>query len=455
MTQPDAGPTPQTPGDDTPSKRGIARAVFGPFTRENIFAWGSLIVIVLLCHWLLVEPYKIPSGSMEPTLHGDPGFLRGDRVAVNKILYGTRVPFANKRLWQGQSPERWDVVVFYSPEAESPNKILIKRVVGLPGERVHIGEDGIVRINSEPVQPPPELRLDVRYTHGLGLTEDEIISELLMMAETAVLPKILNSAYKSNIQLQSDLDRVHARLAGRKSAELSETERSELAAEFSPVCRDILLEWHGMQMSSARPFTYGIQEDDAHSVIPDGHYFVLGDNSTHSVDSRYYGWVPGDNIIGRMFAIWWPVSRWRDFTGYSRTPWGMAVLYGVPLLFLAYAVVTTFVMELRRVAARPGAPRRWVRVDRRAMGIRLPFTGIRLTRGRYLQPNEWVLYYVPSDQPGGGHARVAPVARRNASGYFLAGPSGGEQEVHTRDIIGPITPAPIDSSSSDQQADTD
>lgn len=138
----------------------------GPWTFENGTAWLKIIIAVLLIRWLWVEPFSIPSGSMEPTLHGDPRFMRGDRVAVNKLAYGPRVPFTSNRLIELGTPERWDIVVFYTPEEDAEHRVLIKRVAGLPGERVHIA-NGLLHVNGEPLPFPPEMPEGMRYTNEL------------------------------------------------------------------------------------------------------------------------------------------------------------------------------------------------------------------------------------------------------------------------------------------------
>ena len=105
-------------------------------TRRQIFEWlrsaAIALFVALAIRWALVEPYRIPSGSMETTLHGDPGFGKGDRVFVNKWFYGIRFPFMNKRMWTGSPPERWDLVVFMSVEEDAFHKTLVKRIVGMP-----------------------------------------------------------------------------------------------------------------------------------------------------------------------------------------------------------------------------------------------------------------------------------------------------------------------------------
>ncbi len=139
-------------------------AVLGPMTWENIKGWVKIIGIILVIRWIWFEPFRIPSGSMEPTLHGDPRFFHGDRVAVNKWIYGPRVPFMNKRFFNFQDPKRFDIVVFRAVEENVENKILIKRLMGLPGERIHI-QDGKVYVNGEPVVMPEDLDY-VEYTQG-------------------------------------------------------------------------------------------------------------------------------------------------------------------------------------------------------------------------------------------------------------------------------------------------
>ena len=72
---------------------------------------------------------------------------------------------------------------------------------------------------------------------------------------------------------------------------------------------------------------YGVSERDEFAVVPPGHYLVMGDNSFSSRDGRFFGWLPNDNIYGRAVCIWWPIGRWRDFTGFSKTWWGKSILY--------------------------------------------------------------------------------------------------------------------------------
>ncbi len=146
----------------------------GGISWESVLEWIKTIAIAgglaLTARWAIGEPYKIPSGSMEPTLHGDARFLRGDRVFVNKWIYGLRFPFnharipflgkpldyATRRIFRGADPKRWEIVVFKSVEKNAKHGTLVKRIVGLPGERVLIHE-GKIFINGKPLTLPEDM----------------------------------------------------------------------------------------------------------------------------------------------------------------------------------------------------------------------------------------------------------------------------------------------------------
>jgi len=151
---------------------GIIEWSLGRMTREQAWDWNKSLLfalgLALLIRWPIAEPYRIPSGSMETTLHGDPRFGKGDRVFVNKWIYGVRYPFMNKRIWQGRAPERWDLVVFKSVELDTEHPTLVKRIVGMPGEHVHISS-GRVYIDGEPLEIPDFMPAETFYTSGFGM----------------------------------------------------------------------------------------------------------------------------------------------------------------------------------------------------------------------------------------------------------------------------------------------
>ena len=138
--------------------------------RTQLFEWlrsgATALLLALMIRWAIAEPYRIPTGSMETTLHGDPRFGRGDRVFVNKWIYGLRYPFMNKRIWNGQAPQRWDVVVFKTVEENATAKTLVKRIVGMPGEYIQI-RNGKIYANEEEVELSSALPADIFYTTPL------------------------------------------------------------------------------------------------------------------------------------------------------------------------------------------------------------------------------------------------------------------------------------------------
>lgn len=305
--------------------RGL-QSVTGPWTKHNLFSWFGIIFLVLFIKGCLIDQYTIPSGSMEPTLIGNPGFFRGDRVLVKKWEFGPRIPFTTKRLWRWGEPERWDIVVFHAVAEDAAHPILIKRVVGLPGEKVSIRE-GKLWINDEAVVPPDSLADVLHYTNETTVSELEVKRQFLMLAKTNKPLPTLDS-FNLNVQtLYSQMERKNPELRNRNLDRLSDEEVASLCADVQPAAFGLI---EGLYMVLSPKMKYGVIDTPEYSTIPDDHYFLLGDNSEHSADGRYFGWVPHDHLYGRAFAVWWPFSHRKDFTGFSHTWWGMCLLYGIP-----------------------------------------------------------------------------------------------------------------------------
>jgi signal peptidase I len=189
-----------------------------------------VLLIVLLFRSFLFEPFKIPSGSMIPTL------LIGDFIVVNKFTYGLRLPVTNTRIVPMGDPERGDVVVFRYPV--DPKVNFIKRLVGLPGDTITYRDKKL-------------------YVNG----------ELL---ETAELGQY------SSMEVKCATPRPDA---------------VRLTEELGPVSHDILIH----EGSGSR---------DGQWEVPEGHFFVMGDNRDRSNDSREWGFVPEENLMGRAVGIW-------------------------------------------------------------------------------------------------------------------------------------------------------
>ena len=181
----------------------------------------------------------IPSGSMRP------GIIEGDRVLINKLAYDVQVPFVNHSVFHRADPERGDIVVFKS---EAAGKRLIKRVIGVPGDIVSVAGNRLA-INGEP------------------------------LAYEAVGEDQGNLVFSENWDVHSyagefiDTTRIRT---GDRVIVLPEGNRSIVP------------------MAQRRQQTYR---------VPDQHYFVMGDNRNNSADSRYYGAVPRDEIIGRSSMV--------------------------------------------------------------------------------------------------------------------------------------------------------
>ncbi|RKR44690.1 signal peptidase I [Paraburkholderia sp. BL17N1] len=219
-----------------------------PWWLEYSASFFPVILVVFVVRSFVVEPFKIPSGSMVPTL------LVGDFILVNKFDYGIRLPITNTKITEGRPLQRGDVVVFRYPKDESVD--YIKRVIGLPGDTVAY-QDKQLTINGKPVPETP--------------LPDYLDDERMGYAK----------------QFEEDLD-------GRKNAILNNP--------------------------AVPPFIVGAEDYpyrdnctyNARGVIckvPPGNYFMMGDNRDNSADSRYWGFAPDKNVVGRAFFIWMNFSN--------------------------------------------------------------------------------------------------------------------------------------------------
>ena len=206
----------------------VIRALKEPTWIEYCKSFFPVILAVLLLRSFLVEPFRIPSGSMMPTL------LVGDFILVNKFSYGLRLPVLNTKFVDIDKPARGDVVVFRYPK--DPSVDYIKRVVGLPGDTVGYYNKAVY-INGEQAGQVPA---------GIYIGEGSGVS--------------MSGASKRREQLgdiQHDI--------------LVVPRKPDMEGEF---------------------------------VVAEGEYFVMGDNRDNSNDSRYWGTVPEENLVGKAFRVW-------------------------------------------------------------------------------------------------------------------------------------------------------
>jgi signal peptidase I len=212
-----------------------------PLLVEYSKAFFPILLIVLVLRSFVAEPFKIPSGSMLPTLR------IGDFILVNKFTYGLRLPVLNTKVVELGEPARGDVVVFKYPK--NPRLDYIKRVIGLPGDRISY-RDKQLFINDEPVAMESVGSADRQSRSGFGYVQE--FKELLPGVE------------------------------------------------------------HRILLDSGR---MGINDE---YQVPAGHYFVMGDNRDDSQDSRFWGTLPEENLVGKAFFIWMHWDIGGDGLDFSR-----------------------------------------------------------------------------------------------------------------------------------------
>jgi signal peptidase I len=227
-----------------------------PWWLEYSASFFPVIVAVFFLRSFIAEPFRIPSGSMIPTL------VVGDLILVNKYVYGIRLPIINKKVLDVGQPQRGDVMVFRFPK--EPDKDYIKRVVGLPGDRVeYIGK-----------------RLSI---NGVAIP-------------TTSLPEFLDP------------------------------ERRVISAQFSEKLGNVA---HRVLNDQDRPAAVGpagmraygdaceMLANGIRCTVPVHSYFVMGDNRDNSLDSRFWGFVPEDNIVGKAFFIWMNFGNIKRFGSFD------------------------------------------------------------------------------------------------------------------------------------------
>ncbi len=226
-----------------PVDRPDASAYREPWWVEYSKSFFPVILIVFLLRSFLVEPFKIPSGSMLPTL------IVGDFILVNKFTYGIRLPIINQKVIEIGKPKRGDVMVFRYPK--DPSVDYIKRVVGLPGDRIEYNNKRIF-INGSEIRREAAGEFSNRRQVSFVKQYREMLGDrphLLLIEDDA--PPILGPG------------------------------------ESFPYRENCSYTREGVTCT-----------------VPAGHYFVMGDNRDNSQDSRVWGFVPDENIVGKAFFIW-------------------------------------------------------------------------------------------------------------------------------------------------------
>lgn len=226
----------------------VAQATERPKWLEYTAGFFPVIFFIFILRSFLFEPFRIPSGSMMPTLE------TGDMILVNKYTYGLRLPVLNTKILPIGEPQRGDVIVFRYPPDEKID--YIKRVVGLPGDKIaYINKK--LTINGKPVE---SAELGEYFDEAKLATLDKYLEKLGSVEHNTLLnPRAPAGAYPLP------------------------THTDPKACDYVPgglVC-----------------------------TVPKDKYFVMGDNRDNSEDSRYWGFVPEKNLVGKAFMVWMNVSK--------------------------------------------------------------------------------------------------------------------------------------------------
>ncbi len=212
------------------------KAIKEPLMVDYARSFFPIFLFVLLLRAFVVEPFRIPSGSMMPTL------LVGDFILVNKFAYGLRAPVTKTKILEVGEPERGDVVVFRYPK--NPKLDYIKRLIGLPGDRIAY-RNKTLYVNGKKM---PQTKVGVYEAVGSGIR--------------------MRGAW----ELKENLEGVeHSILINPR------------VPDFGPGCRVLA---------------------NGEITVPEGHYFMMGDNRDNSNDGRCWGFVPEQNLVGKAFMIW-------------------------------------------------------------------------------------------------------------------------------------------------------
>jgi signal peptidase I len=223
---------------------------------SSTVSFVSAVLVILSIRWMLFEPFVIPSGSMIPSL------LIHDHILVLKAAYGVRIPFTQHYLFEYSQPQRGDVAVFRSVENEGI--IMIKRVVGMPGDKIEVTEDGLLFVNGEkiPVEPLAHPESDQGPFYKVS-------------------PEDVGGPFEHFMMYRQHLGQHDHR---------------------------IMLFKEDYRMGAGK------------FEVPKDHYFMMGDNRDNSRDSRFWGPLPKEQLLGKALFVWLSCEETLPFISFICNP---------------------------------------------------------------------------------------------------------------------------------------